>query len=146
MAKNEEIPESKLNLKHRVVKKYEQIKAHVRRNEKAYYIGSMIIVAGVTFLVTRRVILRNMAIEEISIDFFNKPTRNLVEVTVPETNVGNDILNPGSRVGFFSQQSAGRAYGVSEPVLSSHLQGTLPDIKGEILERTNFRIFAEVEK
>jgi hypothetical protein len=64
MAKNEEIPVPEPNLKDRVVKKYEQIKAHVRENKAAYVVGT----AGaaltiVTFVVTRRVSTRYMRIE-----------------------------------------------------------------------------------
>lgn len=126
--------------------KLDKTKKVVKKHWKPFTIGvgvTLVIVA--TVIVARRVISRNMLIEEVSIDFFNKPTRNLVEVMVPETNVGNDIFNPGTRVGFFSQRSVGRAYGVSEPMVTNHLQGDLPHIQGDILERTNFRIFAEVE-
>ena len=105
----------------------------------------------VTYIVTRRVTLRHFpeVLEETSIEFFNKPTNKLVEVMVPQANVGNDVFNPVSRVGFFTQEAAARAYDVPRIFVDQRLNqvGNLPYVKDEVnqLQRTNFRIFAEVE-
>lgn len=103
----------------------------------------------VTYIVTRRVTLRSLPVEEVSIDFFNEPTKKLVEVLVPEVingMKGNSVFNPDTRVGYFSQRIAAQALEVDETLVSGHLHGGIPDVQGRILERTNFRIFAEVEK
>ena len=105
----------------------------------------------VTYIVTRRVTLRNMpeVIEGVSIDFFNKPTHDLVEVAIPKVfngMQGKAVFNPKTRVGYFSQRLAAQAHEVTDAIVSDHLQGVYPDVKGETLQRANFRIFAEVEK
>jgi hypothetical protein len=143
MPKNEEIPESKQNLKHRVVKKYEQIKAHVRRHPKTYYIGSMIVVAGVTFLVTKRVSTRYLRIEGTNV-FIHKG----VVKEGPLYNVFNiyahGFKNRGpswmveckeTKVLFRSQEHCAKVMKLSEKHLSQHLNGARHNVAGYHFER-----------
>lgn len=143
MVKNEEIPESEPNLKHRVVKKYEQIKAHVQRHPKTYYIGSMIVVAGVTFLVTRRVSTRYMRIEGTT-TFIHKavvkegPLYNVFNI------YGHGLKNLGpswmvkcdqTEVLFRSQEQCAKVMGLQKGHLSMHLNGNRPDVGGYTFTR-----------
>lgn len=128
--------------------KFDRTKKFVKKHWLPITVG--VVCITVTYIVTRRVTLRGLPIEGISIDFFNKPTHKLVEVTIPKAIngiVGSGVFNPVSQVGYFSQGAAARAYGVSDSVLSGHLlSNNPPHVKGEILRSANFRIFAEVQK
>jgi hypothetical protein len=133
MVKNEEIPESEPNLKYRVVKKYEQIKAHVRRNEKAYYIGTIVVVAGVTFLVTRRVyapssLFAKKIVIKDSVMIFSTYARQQGPPSWVVRCVENGEI-------FTSQADAAARMGLSASNLSSHLNGKYADVSGYHFER-----------
>lgn len=128
MAKNEEIPEPEPNLKHRVVQKYEQIKTHVRKNQKTYYISTIFVVAGVTFLVTRRVyrpdyvfakkiVIKNSVLTFATYARDHGPPSYLIE-----------CVETGEK--FLSQSDTAKQMGLSASRLSAHLNGHREDVKG----------------
>lgn len=123
--------------------KLDRFKAHIKRHQVAYAFGTGIVVTTAVFIATKRIWMPYLLRTPYSIDMFWKPTGNLIEVSVPELNRGNHIVNTGNRVGFFSQQAVARAYDTPPSEISKHLHGEIPNIKGEVFERVTFRVFAE---
>ena len=129
LAKNEEIHEPEPNLKHRVVQKYEQIKAHVRKNQKTYYISTIFVVAGVTFLVTRRVyrpdyVFAKKVVIKDSMLFFGTFAR---DQGPPSYLV--ECVETGAK--YLSQVACADAEGISASTLSQHLNGARDHIHGK---------------
>jgi len=139
---------------------YGKTKTHVKRNQ-GIYTGIAITGAFVVgCVVTKRYVTFNTPAAPTVV--FTGPPSNLREVSVPKDfRRGNPVIvvddgsyvggyfgrkKPSDNVGYFNQQQAARAHGISDTDLSAHLYGKLPDAKGKIFRRPkgDFRIFEEI--
>ena len=108
----------------------DSIKAHVKRHEKAYWIGSLVVVAGVTFVVTRRFVVPKISVSPV---FNNTPVFN---------NDNSSLVNFGGHTTKLVQRTSdGKVWtkvteaaaeaDVSVSYMSRHLHGHNPDVGGE---------------
>lgn len=127
---------------------YERIKAHVGRHKSAYYLGSLIGVAGITYLITRSNIGRGSmggatgrgsVANTASFIFRNKQNIKITTVLEREGrgHPGWPVQNTETKQVFFSQKQAADAFDIPRQTLSAHLNGKFPDVDGLHFERVN---------
>lgn len=153
---NENVETPKPNLKDRVKGKYTQLKEkvviktitnHVEKNKTVYYISSLVLVAGVTRVLTRGRYSPSWTYSPKSIQMLNKIKpigifskqeihANLVKVTVNDTGrPGYLTRNIEFDRHFPTQTRTAKEFGISNSTLSRHLSGKIPDAKGLHFER-----------
>lgn len=119
----------------------DSVKAHVGRHQKAYTIGTYVVVAGVTVVVTRGMILRQVVTVD-GVRVAIRPVALFAKQTVI-TIIQLDRSGPLSWVircvetgeEFMSQHAAAVAKGISETNLSKHLNGFQEHAGGLHFER-----------
>lgn len=125
------------------------IKAHIERHRKFYYMGSLAVVAGITYAITRSTIAQRVMGEGLnaqrvltntaSFSFACPQTINVTTVLDREGrgHPGWPVRNLDTQRVFFSQREAAEAFGITPGVLSGHLKGKFPDANGLHFERVN---------
>lgn len=124
----------------------EGIKAHIQKRKIAYSFGTGVVIAGITIYIMRSIALQrgaNVGILQRGVtniaspfSFNNKQSINII--TVLESQKGHPgwpirCIETGKK--WLTQGSAAKDLGVSESVMSGHIQGKLPDIYGLHFER-----------
>lgn len=115
------------------------VKEHVKRNKKAYLIGSYVLVAGVTYLVARGITAQQIGtvnVRTLSL-FSNRATSNITTV------IESGRQGPPSWVVrcletdrvYTSQRTAALVHDITETHLSKHLNGLLENAGGFHFER-----------
>lgn len=120
----------------------DRIKAHFERNKTRYLMGSYVVVAGATVLVTRGVVLRGAGPNFEGVKIIVRPI-SIFSKQIIYTIINVDRSGPLSWVVrcvetgevFISQHAAAVAKGLSEPRLSSHLNGVSEHVGGLHFER-----------
>lgn len=115
-----------------------RFKAHVGRHKTAYIVGSLVVVAGVTYLVTRK-LSSGTANDNVNVRAFNFLSNHPSIVTVIE----NGRQGPPSWVVrcletgeiFTSQRMAALLNGINQSDLSQHLNGLHENVKGLHFDR-----------
>lgn len=128
----------------------QKIKQHFTNNIDLYIVGSVCIVvsAGVTYYFTRQSgvpeAITNIA-PKISNVICWKPTSNqTVEVFIEALgDPGNIIQDITTGTVYASQGQAAKALGVYPSMITRHLQGSIPDVKGHVFEKLGKAMVAE---
>jgi hypothetical protein len=151
----ENVEPSKPSLKDRVTEKYIQIKErvmlntvkdHVEKHKTAYYIGGIVVVAGVVYIVTRRRYDVKLTFSPSVTELMNKLKvtgnwkpevhANLIKINVHDTGRPGYLTRSIEFDKYFpTQTETARTFGVSNSTLSRHLNGHIPDAKGLHFER-----------
>lgn len=112
------------------------IKEHVARHKTAYLIGSFVVVAGITYLVVRKM---TSGQDNVTVRSFNILSNHPSIVTMIESNRQGPpswvvrCLDTGEW--FSSQRAAALANGIYESHLSQHLNGLQDHVNGLHFER-----------
>ena len=125
-----------------------EVKAHIGRHKVAYFTGSVVVIAGITYVIMRSNIAqgamgganaRGGFANTASINFSNKARINITTVLDREGrgHPGWPVQNLETKQVFFSQRDAAKAFNIPEGVLSGHLQGKFPDVDNLHFERVN---------
>lgn len=126
-----------------------KIKAHIKKHKYKYgYAATVIATAGITWLIMRSNIARGEVSEGIargeisntaSFNFRSPNTVNVITVLERDGrgHPGYPVRNVETKHVFLSQHEAARAFGVSESLISGHLNGKFPDVDGLHFERVN---------
>ena len=124
----------------------EEVKTHIQKHKVAYLVGSHIVIAGITYAIMRSTVLQRGAgvgilHSEVTntaspFSFGNKQSINII--TVLESQKGHPgwpvrCVETGQK--WLSQGAAAKELGVSEGLMSGHVQGKIPDIFGLHIER-----------
>jgi hypothetical protein len=127
---------------------FDKIKGHVDKHKAAYWTGSIVIVAGITYYITRSNIgqrsmggatgQRSVA-NTASFIFQNKQSIDITTVLAREGrgHPGWPVQNLETKQVFFSQKQAADAFGLNRSILSGHLKGKFPDANGLHFQRVN---------
>ena len=117
----------------------DRVKAHVKEHQKAYILGSLVAVGGITYIITKRAYSPGIGNSTVSVRgiqlLSNKP--NIVTV------IESGRQGPPSWVVrclesdqvFTSQRTAAMLHGVDEITMSRHLNGLLDTAGGMHFER-----------
>lgn len=130
---------------------FKNVKSHFERHKVAYSLGAGVAIAGITCLIMRGSRLRGgLGISGLrggpsntaSLIFKNKQTINVVTVLDREGrgHPGWPVRNLETKRIFFSQKEAADAIGVTESLMSAHVQGKFPDIDGLHFERVSLPV------
>jgi hypothetical protein len=114
----------------------------------AYWTGSVVVVAGITYVITRSTAAHGGAgggnalgglTNTASFIFRNKQTIKVTAVLDREGrgHPGWPVRNEETKHIFFSQREAARAFDIPEGRLSGHIKGLYPDVDGLHFERIN---------
>lgn len=126
MDKNEET--SKLNLKHRVAEKYEQVKGHVKRNQTIYMFGAGVVLTTVTFVVTRQIYGPNAFLAK---KIVIKDTVMIFATYARKQGPPSYVVRCVETKSIFtSQLHAAKAMGLDPSSISRHLNGLKDHVNG----------------
>ena len=121
-----------------------EVKNHVERHKTKYYVGGLVVVAGVTFLVTRRVMLQQFIQLEGTNIVINKAVIKDGSLFKVFNIYSDGFKNQGpswmvrckeTGVVFKSQEDAARNMGLSKEQLSAHLNDHRSNVEGYHFER-----------
>ena len=126
----------------------DSITTHVRRNKKIYYIGALVTVAGITYIIMRRTTALGGVGESgahggptntASFVFRNKQVIKVTTVLDREGrgHPGWPVRNLETKHVSLSQREAAKIFDIPEGRLSGHLKGLYPDVDGLHFERIN---------
>lgn len=111
---------------HNINLNLDKVKAHVRKHRTAYWAGSLIVVAGVTYIVTRQMTVRTISVAPV----FNNTINNDGSV-----NFGGHVTKMVERTSdghiWKKVTEAAAEEGISNSLMSKHLNGKKAHIYGE---------------
>lgn len=114
------------------------IREHVEKHQKIYWIGSLIVVSGVTYYISRGRITQAGIMNAASFIFKNEQTIiNTVDRQGPPSWV---VENVRTHERWLSQRSTAIANGLRESDLSAHLNGLTDEVNGEVYRRLGLAI------
>ena len=116
----------------------DKVKAHIQKNKKVYIVGGVCLVVGLAGGV---VLVKNKDVINISIDgdgnevvakakTVNQVTIELVERSTPS----KPVHLVGTNLYFNSLNEAARETGHPLSMISRHINGHIPDVKGDVFE------------
>lgn len=129
--------------------RWEKIKKHVKEHKIAYTnAATAVVFTGITWAIMRSNVLRGGACESglrggptntASLVFRNKQTINVTTVLDREGrgHPGWPVRNVETKQVYLTQGAAAKAAGVTESLMSAHINGKFPDIDGLHYERVN---------
>ena len=108
----------------------DQIKSHIQDHRIAYWTGSIVVVAGVTYILTRRLAPQTITVAPVfnNIPTFNNDNSSLVNLGGHTTKMVERLSD--GQIWKKVTEAAVEA-GVSPSYMSRHLHGHKPDIFGE---------------
>lgn len=121
---------------------FDKVKAHVKRNEKVYLVGSFVVVSGVTFVLTRSLYVGVPSIPDgqdlVIVRAFSFLSKQKVVTFVSQNRQGPPswvvrCIETGEV--FNSQRAAAFAKGINPSDLSQHLNGLHDNVKNLHFER-----------
>lgn len=124
----------KFEIEHYISKEQlEKVKTHINKHKTKYWAGSLVVVAGVTYLVTRNSGVTTKASNKAGIVFGDQ----IINITtVVKRNgrghPGYPVMNMITGEWWTSAKACADAEGISKKVLSGHLKGKFRDVNGII--------------
>lgn len=118
-----------------IKKTADDVVEHVKKHKEAYIVGAL----GVLGIVITVVILKNHTINNF--DASGNSGALLIQPKIENFNFvspgngGNVIHDTTTGVIYPSQNAAAEALGVSKSLMSGHIQGKIPDLRGHVLEK-----------
>ena len=109
----------------------DRVKTHVKEHQKAYWVGSVVVVAGVTYILTRRLGPQTITVAPVfnNIPIFNNDNSSLV-------NLGGHTTKMVKRLSdgeiFEKVTEAAADAGCSVSKMSRHLNGHSPHLYDEV--------------
>ena len=122
----------------------EKIKNHIQDHKVAYACGATaVLTAGITYLVVRSNAAQGGLTNTASRSFLIKSPQTIIKtINVLERDgrghPGYPIRNLETKHIEFSQKAMADYFGISEGLLSGHLNGKFSDVDGLHFERVNF--------
>ena len=123
----------------------QQVVDHIKRHKVVYSIGATIVIAGVTYTITKSVKSSldagangsEMTTLHSSIfSFYNSGNNVVTSVhTGGRGHPGFRVKHLGTNINFDTQGMAARAFDIPENIVSKHLNGKLLDAYGHQFER-----------
>ena len=111
---------------HNINLNLDKVKAHIRQHRAAYWAGSLVVVAGVTYIVTRQMTVRTISVAPV----FNNVINNDSSV-----NFGGHTTKLVKRLSdekvWGTVTAAAEEAGCKVPKMSKHLNGKMPHVYGE---------------
>lgn len=114
-------------LKDRAIEVKENVKNHIKRNKDAYYVCAIIVVAGVTFVVTRRITKSTTIINTVAPIFHN----DIGNAPYLSGNMKKVIRNDNTDIIWESISACAYGEGKSRSLISKHVNGHIPHAGGE---------------
>jgi hypothetical protein len=121
----------------------DEIAAHIKRHKTAYIVGTTVVItAGVTYLVTRNTTLSKEGSTNFASLIFGKNTVNQTAITMVERKGPPSWITECTETGerLLSQRSMASAKGISEWDLSQHLNGNLDNVNGLHFKRIGMAV------
>ena len=117
----------------------DRVKDHVKKHQQAYILGSVVVVAGITYIITKRGYSPGNGNSTVSVHNIQLLTNKLNMVTLIESGTHGSpswvFRCLESEKVFTSQRTAAMLHGVDEITMSSHLNGHLDMAGGIHFER-----------
>jgi hypothetical protein len=111
----------------------EKIKQHVVRNKTAYLAGGVCFVLGAATAIALKDKGSLVSVKEFLNMKWHSPT--MTNIIMPSLgDPGNVVRDLDTGTIWASQGQSARSFGVDPWVVSNHLKGLLPDVKGHHLE------------
>lgn len=105
---------------------WERVKAHIRKNKVKYAFGAGVIVTGIIFIVTRRIVIQSGQSNTASF-FIGKNLQNNFMVSVLERegrgHPGYMVERVEDKLRYITQGDAAESMGVSDKIMSMHIRG-----------------------
>jgi hypothetical protein len=113
----------------------EKVKTHVREHKEAYIAGSVGVLAGAAGVLIFRDSSALVSFKETMNLKYKSPTSIIAQFIIPALgDPGNVVQSVETGTVYASQGQAARELGVDPSVVSRHLKGVLPDVKGAHLK------------